>query len=682
MIVRAGILVFLLLTGIGTGIAGEDNRDSLLLELSRVKDKTLKVNLLNQVAYSHVMSDLDSCKLYMDSALQIAESIDYQAGIAKAYSVKSFYFMISDQYQEAIKASQYSVSIHKKLGDKARLSSELTNLGIAYQYHSEFNLALDCYLEALELQRKVGNKDQKLIGSIYGNLGNLYNDHKEPENAQQYYKKALVIFERLGNIHRMATLYSNAGLAFKRQHQYDSALIYFDRAIEIDLANGSKWELANNYSNKGLVLKSMMRWDEAHVFYDKSKALNQELGHEAGVASNLAGLSGLYLEKGKRDKEGKVTAEIKQRKRADLLKGLELGLESARMHEKIGSKRYQVYDIITYLYLELDSVEKAIAYADKYFRLKNEVFSVEKARDFARLEAKHERELSKSKIALLEAEKASFRIYLWSIAVILSLVIVLAAHYYYQSRNRRKTNRLLSELNQQLEVAIDSKDRFLSILAHDLKNPIGGVNIALKLLAEDLPKMDKAEIKNYLNKLSLTTAQANDLLMNLLEWSRTQKGLVEFKPTQVRMARLIQYCFELHKNLADDKQISLKHQCAAAITLHADEHMLKSIICNLLANSIKFTRRGGQISVQVQVEQNELQCSVSDTGIGMTNEQIEHLFDVDNNVSTPGTEKEHGTGLGLAICKEFVKAHQGRITAHSEKGKGTTIAFMIPLQKQ
>jgi signal transduction histidine kinase len=230
------------------------------------------------------------------------------------------------------------------------------------------------------------------------------------------------------------------------------------------------------------------------------------------------------------------------------------------------------------------------------------------------------------------------------------------------------------------------KDKFFSIMSHDLRGPftslLGNAQLMLstadELSADDVRHMSRAILKGAKSALNL--------LDNLLTWSRMQRGVLDFFPQQVLLHTLTENTIDLLGQMARDKEIDLKNTINDDLIAYADKNMVDTVIRNLTGNALKFTPRGGSVTILARQvnssngqQPNLVQISVEDTGIGLEPDDMDKLFRLDTNHSTPGTEKEQGTGLGLIICKEMVEQNGGRIWLESEAGKGTKAQFTLPI---
>ncbi|MBW8334499.1 MAG: PAS domain S-box protein [Prolixibacteraceae bacterium] len=235
----------------------------------------------------------------------------------------------------------------------------------------------------------------------------------------------------------------------------------------------------------------------------------------------------------------------------------------------------------------------------------------------------------------------------------------------------RKSEAKFKELN-------DTKDKFFSIIAHDLRSPFHNVVGFSNLLVRDILEKDYAGVERFANIIQDSSERAMDLLVNLLEWSRSQTGRMEFLPEEIDFGQLLTNVIRLLNDSAENKGISIYTELPDRSFVFADKAMLGTILRNLISNSIKYTKSEGVITVAAKQMNNGLLVSVTDDGVGISSEDISKLFRIEKNHSTAGTQNEKGTGLGLILCREFVEKHGGKIWAESQVGKGSTFYFTIP----
>ena len=233
-------------------------------------------------------------------------------------------------------------------------------------------------------------------------------------------------------------------------------------------------------------------------------------------------------------------------------------------------------------------------------------------------------------------------------------------------------------LNMQLEKHNADKDRFISILGHDLKGPCNNLLGLSEALIEDLRKVDMDEIEILANQINSTAQITSKLLDDLLVWARTQQGSISFKPQILNFRDVYINTLEILEPNANAKGITINYSAPDGINVFADIDKLKTILRNLISNAIKFTNNGGVININAEENSGEVKISISDNGIGISDDNLTKLFDISQVITTKGTANEKGTGLGLLICKEFVENHRGKIWIETKIGQGSTFSFTIP----
>ncbi len=231
--------------------------------------------------------------------------------------------------------------------------------------------------------------------------------------------------------------------------------------------------------------------------------------------------------------------------------------------------------------------------------------------------------------------------------------------------------------NTELERLNRTKDKFFSIIAHDLRNPFNAIIGFTELLRTDFKDMDDHQKLNLLELINISSQTAYNLLENLLQWARTQTDKIEYSPVDFNLSEMTQSVIDLHCVIARKKGVKLNNNIDPNLLVHADKNMISTVLRNLVSNAIKFSNPNGDIVLSAQIKFDLVEINVIDSGIGMTKESLGKLFRIDTYYSTSGTMGETGTGLGLIICKEFVEKNNGRIRAHSEEGQGTTVTFSL-----
>lgn len=238
--------------------------------------------------------------------------------------------------------------------------------------------------------------------------------------------------------------------------------------------------------------------------------------------------------------------------------------------------------------------------------------------------------------------------------------------------------RELLEANQSLLKSNQTKDKLLSIISHDIRSPFNGLLGFSDLLAERYDEYDSTRHKHFIKLIRDSSYRIYNLVNNLLIWSNSQRNKMEFNPTKLNLRDLATDCSEIFHQSLISKNIGLLNNIDEKFMVNADELMVSTIFRNLISNSLKFTKPGGQISISaIEQSKDEITICVEDNGVGMKEDQITKLFESDSNISTIGTNNEKGSGLGLAVCKDFINYHGSRIWAESNINKGSRFFFNL-----
>ena len=231
---------------------------------------------------------------------------------------------------------------------------------------------------------------------------------------------------------------------------------------------------------------------------------------------------------------------------------------------------------------------------------------------------------------------------------------------------------------EQLKALNASKDKFFSIIAHDLRNPIGGFLNLTEVLANNFDVFSEKESKEFIDVMNQASKQLYNLLENLLQWSRAQTGRISYEPQFISIRKMVDEAIDALMINIENKGIKININIDEKTVAYVDKNMITTVIRNLLSNAIKFTHSNGFISIRCKQTDNLIELSVTDNGVGIKKNDQEKLFRIDKHITTEGTSAEKGTGLGLILCKEFVAMNRGEIWVESEINKGATFIFTLP----
>lgn len=240
-------------------------------------------------------------------------------------------------------------------------------------------------------------------------------------------------------------------------------------------------------------------------------------------------------------------------------------------------------------------------------------------------------------------------------------------------------NERINKQNEELLQLNATKDKFFSIITHDLRNPITSIMLMSELIKTSADRFTSEQLIESVTKIFNSTKQLAELLDNLQRWSRTQTGKIEIHIEKIKAHNLLRETQDLLRLQANNKSIEINIDCPADAIVRADRNMLTTVLRNLASNAIKFSHPSSSVDISFfENENSDVAFKVKDSGVGISPENIEKLFLIDGKVQTPGTNKEAGTGLGLILCNEFAKKHGGKIIVSSEQGKGSEFTVLLP----
>lgn len=284
-------------------------------------------------------------------------------------------------------------------------------------------------------------------------------------------------------------------------------------------------------------------------------------------------------------------------------------------------------------------------------------------------------------------------IYVFVLAIIFILVIIAAVTIRYLEKKKliseiskqkeevEELNKKLRDTNKKLYESISTRDKFISIIAHELKSPFNSIIGFSEIIAEEAKELSDEEVIEYANSIRDSSKNTLLLLQNLLDWGRAQTGAIKIDKDPHSLLEVVLENIRLYKLAAERKKIILVNKISNGIIVYADESMVSAIIRNLIGNAIKFTMNG-TVTIDAVKSNGYAEISVADTGIGIAPETVDKLLYGDSFYTTRGTENEKGTGLGLTLVREFVEKNEGKFRIVSEVGKGSKFIFTLPLQKE
>lgn len=610
------------------------------------------------------------------------------------------YYYYKEDYPKSFDLYNQVLPKFEELKDTLMIAKTFASFGLIFGYRNDDENSLKYYLKEVELLNKVRNKTSEINTerlSVLTNIINKYRSTKQYEKVIEQAPSAFLFASEIGDTVRMGTILNSLGMAYKNMDQIEKSLKTLRQAETLFDGLGDEFRKAFVLINIGGVYDYIHQPNSSLGYYNDALKIFRNKGYVYGQLNALTGLAGVYALQNKDNDASKIYQRC---------------IDTAKL--------YGFNDIILESYSAMADIEyqsgnykQAFDFKELHNKLNDSIFSVEKNKQYAELQTRYETIQKENEINLLKSEKLLReselrRNKLWNwivltITIILSIFIYIGFVFYNQ---KKKANSLLTEKNNQIESkniqlsnmnqqmvlineklqqsqveltnANHAKNRFFSILGHDLRNPFHSIMGQSYLLSKSYDKLSSEERRKYANDILNSCEQVNRLLDNLLEWTRTQSEGITFNPRELEFYQLVLNSLSVLSNNAHEKSIKIVNNVDKNIKIVADYPMIETIMRNLVNNGIKFTPEGGTVTVSAELLDHELQVNVTDNGVGIPKNIIDKLFNVDSNIKTRGTNNERGTGLGLVICKEFIDFHNGKIWAESEPGKGTTFHLLIP----
>lgn len=569
------------------------------------------------------------------------------ANIRNCLGLVNYY---TGDFKEALShfIAAYQIYTNNKLGSDA--ADILTNMAMIHKETGNYNEAHKKYREALQINEQINDSTSMAI--ITNGLGLLELKMGDPEHAQIHLIHSLNLFRQLGDKEKVASALNNLAIIFEHNKEYTTALHYYKDALRIFEETNNSMGIAYVHQGLGACYNHLGYFGNAIESYNKAIMLSRKNKYP-------------ILEKD----------------------------TSLNLYE---------------LYKKANRHDKALQYYERYTTLKDSLFNEEKSRHITQLEAQYEadkknreivelrlkNELNETKIHSHQLESKIA----YGIAGCFLIILIILFNRFLENqksskrlevRNKKikhqnalvkEMNEEYKEVNEQLRKLNHQKDKFFSIIAHDLKNPFHALLGLSFIMKEDYLELSDAERISFSEEINSTSIKIFQLLDNLLAWSKAQTGQITYTPEEIHLSSFITEVYENMVTNAESKEISITTPSENNYRVMADPLMLETILKNLVSNAIKFTDKGGNVVIAIREtpKAEMIEVSITDNGIGISPAVLDKLFKIDSKIKRQGTMDEEGSGLGLMICKEFIEQNGGEIGAESTLNQGSRFWITLP----
>ena len=666
------------------GVSQTKEIDSLSLQLAYESQDTLKVKTsLKLIKSLYNLNDFDRALKYIIESEKLSTSLNYTRGIAEITYYKALIYAEKGDYINAVSSYTKSKDLYNQLNDSLGVAKVNNSIGLIEIKRGNYAKGLQYSLAAIkELEKQNLLKDLSLA---YSNLANAYYKINAVEKSIDFNLKASEIQAQIKDTKGL--IRSNIQLAelYSLKNENRKAIEYYEKVLNgsnasIDTLRGSI------YPRLGSEYLKFNDFTKASQYLLEGLEINRKANNKAGILLSLNSLGALNLQT-----ERLTLAEQQLFEAGSIAKSINNKPELLRYYK---------------LMIALDSTnrkfDRAFIWQREYFNLKNSLYNNSalnfKNADSVDLEfnPNFEKELlnantiepSSANYTGTKEEFDKFKLIFYGLLAALVIVSTFLILIYLKRNSNIKYTQELEEKNLKIELQNEAfleqtkhlenvnnvKDKLFSIVSHDLKDSLSSINGFIDLLKDG--SLSREEFDNLIPELSENANNASLLLYNLLNWSKSQMQSLEPKPTLFDVQEVFEDKVRLVEQRMENKGIELIDHSLRDFA-YADRSMFEIVVQNLLANALKFCKRGDTITISNHISNGSCIISIADTGIGISKQNIEKLFK-SNSFTTVGTNNEKGTGLGLSICKELVELNSGKIWVESTVNVGTTFYVQLP----
>ncbi len=627
-----------------------------LSKIKTLKDTLLFTSAVNDLRQFVDEEQYDRAKPLANQLIELANDIKYIRGAGLVYRLQAIVFNEAKRNAESTRSFEKATYFFKKANDKDGLAVISNDRFIIEQNKGNLEKAADYLMEAKLYREQI--QDSIGLSNIYNNLAIIYKELKDVPNAEKFYLKSITLRKQL-KTKGIGLVMNNLALLHTEDGRLSEAKKILPEALKINKSENDLRHTAQSYSIMAKTAMYGKEYELAKKYYDTTLCVGSQASYKLIVVNAKQQLGIIALEEG----EYQRAEELLKSARKELTKAnvISLILKNYKYSFKLDSARGNLLD--------------AIKWQKEYQRLSDKRMYDITTRKVESTKSRYEAELEQLKLIDEQEERERrtkeelfrYRVYTFISLGVIAVILVFLVLFL---KNRRERKRYIKELNESNEV----KNKLFSIISHDLKNEIHGLEGSLNLMKEDV--ISPEEFREIVPLLANRTHQTSILLNNLLNWSKSQMKELNAQPTSFDIAEVISNKFTFFKPKAEKKDIKLINKLDSTI-IFADKDMFGIVAQNLIANAIKFCNSGDSIALMSIEKEDHFEICFEDTGVGIDPSNLNRLF-AEDTFTTNGTHNETGTGLGLKICKELIELNQGKIRVESKPGKGSVFSVSLP----
>jgi signal transduction histidine kinase/DNA-binding response OmpR family regulator len=684
-------------------LGGRARIDSLTNELSKTKSDTNRVNFLNNIAYSYNSIDPDKGIDVASQALKLAQQLNWKKGIANAYNSYYTNYLSKGMLDSALWCSMASLKINEDIGNRRSIAVNYGNAANVYQAKGNFTKALEFQFKSLKIREEL--KDSALIGTCLMNIGNIYQQLGDMKKQLAYHGDALKIFEKMHDAENISQCYMNIGNDFYLLKDYARALDYFFKALkQMEEADAQMW-LQKIIGNIGSTYLAQGNYPLALQYSFRALNMCIKTGDLEGVPYEKADIGSTYLALAKAGADIKLPDSLAATSKHEFVMRAIFYLKSAINDAKELSDLallYQSNRDLSEAYSLAGDYKASLEAHKLYTTIKDSLFSVDNKVKVAQFETQRESDLKEKQIEINRLAKVEERrkqqLLLAGIAFLLFITVVvirtnnrqkkanqqLAAEKETSDRLRSDLEATLDQKNLLMEKISDAanmKSKFFANISHELRTPVTILTGMLDLMKE---KTETGTDKKKLEVAHNNSLRLQYMVEEMLDLSKLEKSEKEIKYEIKEITPLIKRMAYAFSSYIEQANISFLFEDNGIknIFISTDEEKLEKIVTNLIYNAVKFNKKGGAIRVSLSLssDNNKVSVLVSDTGIGIGEKDLPHIFDRYYQ-SDSSAVKAKGVGIGLSLVKELTTLLGGTVDVTSKVEEGSTFELKFPVYK-
>jgi signal transduction histidine kinase len=653
--------------------------DELKVQLAYQKQDSTKVDMsLMLISELYAIEDYNIALLYVNETSKLSQEINYTKGLAESSYFRALIYTNRNDYFNAVDNYNKSKKYYSQIQDTLGVAKVSNSIGLLEIKRGNYAVGLQNSLSAIDIFEKQDLKEE--LSTAYNNLAEAYYKTNQIDKAIDFNFKALEVRKQLNDKNGIIASTKNIAELYSLNKEHRKAIEYYEKVLDILNPKTDKDLRGEILPKLGSEYLRFKEYDKASDYLVEGLKYNRKQGNSEGILRALNAIGNLNLQK------SKVKLAAKQLD------------EAYKIAQKIDNKTELLENYR--LHIALDSTrgyfENAFFWKTKYHTLKDSLSLIDQPvfpTDVDPLDLDMndsvEENLNNTPIKTDENKWFNNPLILYgtlaALAILLSLLIYslvktkshkdkLAKQTIELEQEKIKTEAILDQTHH-LEEVNQVKDKLFSIVSHDLKDSISSIKAFLDLLKED--SISKDEFYELIPELSENANNANSLLFNLLNWSKSQMQNLEPKPESFNIQDVFHNKIALVEQKVEDKRIVLIDESQHEY-IYADKSMVEIVVQNLITNAVKFSRTGDVITVSNQDVNGKSLICIEDTGVGISRENIDKLFNANKNFTTVGTKNEKGTGLGLTIAKDLVELNNGRIWVESTQNVGSKFFIELP----